>query len=822
MAPAPVTPVVASRAQQPEVQPQVQPNVNPTVPGQAPQGRLDLGGGGGGFTVPPPANAGTPTTSTGSQAPAGNPNASVNFGGGQAAQAVNASDVGQTLNRSSGSTAVQLQQRNALVSDPRIRGLRSYQYATYGDNGLFTPARLDLDTPVTRFDPGTVRDVTIVRGPYSVFYGPGLAALEVTTLDSPRFEKFEAHGRTNLTYQTNGQRWNGLQSGWAGGEDWGFRITYNGLQGNDYLAGNGGPSIASSYLSHNVNWALGADLTPNSTIEFKGVRNHQQNLEFPGLYFDVGQSDTEAYSLRYTLKNQGLFDRLVLDTWYNATTGNGNTSGGAKQAFVQDLLAVSFNPNAFGQSAFNRFGQYPLLTIPQAAARSTTPLNLFRDFSNTEFATTALGYRLFAEWGKKETGQLIAGTDMRIVGQGLQENILFQQISGQNLNTGALITPTTQPFFAQNQSIPNSSSVNPGLFLSGELPVSRELTIRSGGRVDWTRTSAYQSRLITGNVDLFGAPGQTSPARFQSDPLQFSSNPADRNTDRNFFLMSGYLQSEYKFTDAITGVFSIGHSERAPTLTELYAAGPFIGVLQQGTSRLIGDPHLQKERMTQFDIGLQADYGWIKGGVNGFYGWVHDYITFDQNKGGPGLTQVVFTNTDLATLAGTELFGQIEVTDWLTTFGTMTYVQGIDQTHNDKRRAANVASSRRSDQTTGQFAAATEPLPQIPPLETRLGFRIHDRQPNRRWQVEFSARIVTGQNAVASSLGELPTPGFTVFTIRAFWQAIPDRLLLTAGVENFGNKLYREHLDPISGNILGVNPLFRPGTNFYFGSQLSY
>ena len=51
-----------------------------------------------------------------------------------------------------------------------------------------------------------------------------------------------------------------------------------------------------------------------------------------------------------------------------------------------------------------------------------------------------------------------------------------------------------------------------------------------------------------------------------------------------------------------------GYGQRAPTLTELYAAGPFVGVLQTGTSRLIGDPNLDKERLSQFDVGLKADY----------------------------------------------------------------------------------------------------------------------------------------------------------------------------------------------------------------------
>ena len=163
----------------------------------------------------------------------------------------------------------------------------------------------------------------------------------------------------------------------------------------------------------------------------------------------------------------------------------------------------------------------------------------------------------------------------------------------------------------------------------------------------------------------------------------------------------------------------------------------------------------------------------------------------------------------------------MDVTTWLTTFGTLTYVQGIDQTHNVNRRAANLASSRATNSANGQFATDTEPLPQMPPLESRVGFRVHDSKPQRKWQVEFSARMVAGQNSVARSLGEIATPGFSTFTIRSYWQAT-DRWLLTAGVENLGDKFYREHLDPISGNILGVGALYRPGTNFYVGSQVSY
>ena len=226
------------------------------------------------------------------------------------------------------------------------------------------------------------------------------------------FDDFQMHGRTSLNYQTNGARWDALQSLWAGDTNSGARITYDGLTGNDYKAGNG-QDIASSYLSHNVNYAFGWDLTDKSSIEFKGQRIYQQNLEFPGLYFDVGSLNTESYALRYTLRDQGIFDKLVVDTWFNGTTGTGNTTGGAKQAFVQDLLGVSFNPTAFNQSAFANNGIFPLPTIAQAAAGATTPLNLFRDNSTSNFATTSIGYRLFSEWNADNGGKFTTGTDMR-------------------------------------------------------------------------------------------------------------------------------------------------------------------------------------------------------------------------------------------------------------------------------------------------------------------------------------------------------------------------------------------------------------------------
>ena len=753
--------------------------------------------------------ASAPPASTPPAAPAGGTAASLSGATGQAGQALAAPSVADVIAKSQTTTGVEVQRRNAVVADARIRGLRAGQYAATGNWGTFLPARLDLDTAVSKFDPSSLREVTVIKGPYSVLYGPAFSVLDVNTLDSPRYDCFETHGRTGLSYQSNGDRFDALQSVWGGNKFWGFRATFNGLQGNDYRSGNG-TLVPASYESSNFNFALGVDITEKARLEFKGLKVYQNDLEFPGQYFDVRNLDTTALSARFTYDDLGPIDRIDFRAWYNSTAASGDTAGGAKQAFVQQVLFQSFN------------SQFPP-GFPLARGAASPGVAAFADESTTRFANRSIGYRLMFDWGPKDDPLVVVGHDLNVYGQGLVENIRILQTQGPNANTGRFVTPGSPAVLTQNQSIPGANQVAPGLFAQLRLPVTDEFTLRTGGRVDLVKASS-NPRLITGNIDLFGAattPGGTAFNRFQLDPSIYSVSPNAGDLTRNYTLLAGFLQGEYKLDKNWTALAAVGHSQRAPTLTELYASGPFVGVLQQGTSRLIGDPNLSPERLTQFDLGLRADYEFLQFGANAYYASIRDYITFDLNKSGAGLIQAVYTNTDRATLVGTELFGQMELTAWMTPFATLSYVQGIDQTARDRRRSQGLASSRRDDPLSGFRKAATEALPQIPPLESRLGFRLHSESKTPWWQLELSARVVAGQNNVATSLGEIATPGFTTFTARGFVR-VTQTWLVTAGVENLGDKNYREHLDPISGNLQNVGSLFRPGTNYFFGVQATY
>jgi outer membrane receptor protein involved in Fe transport len=724
----------------------------------------------------------TAATGTGSE---------VQISGGQS-QPRAASDVGDLLGKSQESTGVELQRRGPVVSDPRIRGYRVGQVVTIADGGFFFPARLDLDTAISKYDSSQLRDVIIFKGPYSVLYGPGFAFLDIASSDTPRYpDGFEYHGRTKTGWQSNGERIDGMQALWGGGPDWGFRLSYAIRTGNDYEAGNG-YRVPSSYNSQPYVFTLGANLTCDSKLEYKGLHLEQRGVEFAGLYFDINRLTTEAEAMRYTIEHQELFDRMTIDVWWNNTSAFGDTHQGAKQAFLGVFLTNSFFPP--GQPNPNMISLV--------------------DRSDTDFKESSRGFRSIMTWGEAGKPQLSVGTDLNFINNELNENI---RILSQDNIPVPLFQGMTEG--TQNLGVPSSHIVDPGVFAELVLPVNKRFKIKTGVRGDWVEENSGP-RLVRGTVPIFFQPPGLPPIT-SFDPILFSSQPNNNELRAEFPLWASYISGDYKIDEHVTALAQFGYSMRAPTLTEMYATGPFIAVLQQGLDRLYGDPHLAPEKLKQMDVGMRFVYPWIRGGFSGFYAWVDDYITYDANVvgsssvAGSPISQVVFTNTDHATLAGGEVFVDFDLNEWAAPFGSMTYVEGRDLTHQDMRRPLNLVSSRRD--------IPSEPLPGIPPLEGRVGIRIHEPSRARgtapRWSVEIGVRMVREQNLVATSLGEQPTSGFSVWDARAFWQ-VNKALLLTAGVENFGDKFYREHLDPLAG--FPTDLLFRPGTNVYLGAQLEF
>ncbi|MEZ6124853.1 MAG: TonB-dependent receptor [Planctomycetaceae bacterium] len=398
-----------------------------------------------------------------------------------------------------------------------------------------------------------------------------------------------------------------------------------------------------------------------------------------------------------------------------------------------------------------------------------------------------------------------AVTDANGSSSGYRHEVTFGQIGDSQTSFGADLTYVTQalndiePLIPDvndnNFPIPPSHSSDVGLFWEEVTPVSENFTISGGARVDFISVNADNT--------VAGLPTTVSDLLWV-DQLQ-----------RDYVLWSLFLSGKLQLTEAWSATLGAGHGQRPPTLTELYVNQSFIGSLQRGLTALGGDPDLNPERLTQIDFGVQGNYSNARMGAHGYYSWISNMITYDlvSPAGGAGgiggfPAAAQFVNTDRALLAGFETYAEYDLTTWLTPFGTISYIEGRDLTRD---KASRIYGGSRSGVTDRPH----EPLPGIPPMETRLGLRFHDAAPNPLWGVEFSSRIVNTQNRVASSLEEVRTPGFTTYDIRGYRRC--QNWLFTAGIENLTDKFYREHLDYRSGR--GV---FRPGINYYSGVEVTY
>lgn len=671
------------------------------------------------------------------------------------------SDVGDLLQRSNTTQNVNAQRRAQTAFLPNIRGFRDGQIYTQADGAYWLPARQDLDTILNKLDPADIQDVVVIPGPYGLRYGPGFSFIDVVRIPTPRYDCPQVHNRFGMTYLTNGDQLYGRNTVFGGGQDYGFRINYGHRIGSDYEAGNG-EDIPASYKARHVVADMGYDLSPYQRLEFNYLRLDQTDTEYYLQFFDIDYLVTDGFNLRLVDEDPaGPWSRLVVEGWWNRTRFEGDTLASSK-ATVRGRVG-----EAVGRSP----------TVTGAGVTGGVNFNALTDGD-----VISSGARIASTFGELDDPHLTVGTDFRYIQQNINERFfLTAVVPGQQAALDQVFDPQNQfpdETFATN--LPNSWLRNPGVFAEFAVPIGF-WTPAIGARADFVDTSLRPGDLRQ-NTQLTGMGD-----RSQSDTLYAFYFTNELQLDRNW-----------------TGRISFGHAQRPPTLTERYADAIFLGVAQSGFTRVIGTPGLSKERNWQIDAGLHANYGRWRGSMTGFHSWVLDYITFDSNPvlDPTGARLLRYTNTEYATLVGFTLATEYDLTPRLTPFATMAYIDGRD---------------REIDQ----------PLPQIWPLDSRVGVRVHDPFGGRYWGVEFFARIVDNQDRLGTirqgqgvSILEQPTPGFTVWELRSYYN-VTDNLSITGGIHNVFDRTYLEHLDLRLPADVGFPAefAFRPGFTPYIGLE---
>ncbi|MBU9206690.1 TonB-dependent copper receptor [Burkholderia multivorans] len=300
----------------------------------------------------------------------------------------------------------------------------------------------------------------------------------------------------------------------------------------------------------------------------------------------------------------------------------------------------------------------------------------------------------------------------------------------------------------------------------GDQPWDAQATMWNAGAFgELTWYAAETARVIGGaRVDYASARDKraTTGGMMTSRP-----NPTF-DDDRARVLPSGFVRYERDLASLpVTWYAGIGHAERYPDYWELFSAkrGP-AGSVNAFSA-------VQPEKTTQLDIGAQYKSDRLDAWVSAYAGYVQDFILFDYASGMMG-------PTTRASNVNAQIMGGEAGVGW--------------------RPIAPLRIETSVAYAWGRNATSGDPLPQIPPLEARVGLEYT----RGAWSAGGLWRVVAPQHRYALNEGNVvgkdfgPSAGFGVLSLHAQYN-VSKTVQISVGVDNLLNKAYAEHLN-LAGN----------------------
>ncbi|MFK3647857.1 TonB-dependent copper receptor [Lysobacter enzymogenes] len=304
-------------------------------------------------------------------------------------------------------------------------------------------------------------------------------------------------------------------------------------------------------------------------------------------------------------------------------------------------------------------------------------------------------------------------------------------------------------------------------------------------------------RANAGNRVVYGARVDRARARDEraATGMMAMPNPTFGQTRRET-LPSGFVRYERESAGGRSGWYAgLGHVERMPDYWELFS--PNLG--PAGASNAFAG--IAPEKTTQLDLGFQYKSERVDAWASAYAGRIGDYILFDYAPGGMMGPTSRARNVD-ADIRGAEIGADWRPVAHWKLGATLAYAWG----------------ENRSD---------GRPLPQMPPLETRLSLSYDDRCWSFGALLRAAARqdrVAVGQgNVVGQDIGR--NPGFAVFSFNGGYR-FNDRLRVSAGVDNLFDRNYSEHLNLAGSADFGypADPvrINEPGRSAWLKLDLAY
>ncbi len=280
-----------------------------------------------------------------------------------------------------------------------------------------------------------------------------------------------------------------------------------------------------------------------------------------------------------------------------------------------------------------------------------------------------------------------------------------------------------------------------------------------GAFAEATWRLAERDRLTAG-TRLDRASARDYRQSFRSMMGMTRPNPTAGET-RAETLPSGFVRYEHDLSGSPTTLYAgLGHVQRFPDYWELFSAG--LNGPAGADNAFAG---IEPEKTSQLDIGIQYQDDRLQAWASAYAGQIRDYILFDYR----GMST------------------QADKIDARIMGGELGVAYAFD---------ANWKADATLAYAWGKNSSDGEALPQMPPLEARLGLSYQRDD----WSVGALWRVVDGQGRIAEGRGNVvgqdfgDSAGFGVLSLNAAYR-VSQQVKLSAGVDNLLDKRYAEHLN---------------------------
>lgn len=333
------------------------------------------------------------------------------------------------------------------------------------------------------------------------------------------------------------------------------------------------------------------------------------------------------------------------------------------------------------------------------------------------------------------------------------------------LDSSGNVVSTTNRIIGE-KPVPDSKYRSLGIFTQDEFKLfDDKLSATIGLRYDFINITAEQT--LNPIYVINNGVINTSPAGQDTLWNQTETNNSSYSANIGFI---------YSLVPSIDLTLGLGASFRSPSLEERFQ------YIDQGSVVRVGNPELKPEQGQSIDFGVRHYSENLKIISSFFYSYFNDLVaevpgTYE------GRNALIKTNIGEARIYGFDL--SLDFNFWRNYifYTTASYVKGDDITANGN-------------------------LPEIPPLNGRVGFKLNFLE---YLQADVSSTIFAEQNNIAD--GEITTPGYAVFNL--LLNTVPINFSnfsfkIYSGVENIFDKAYRNHLSTTRGSIT-----IEPGRNIF-------